>query len=120
MATQRAPKGGAFGANGEWYEGGKFINSVPTNRKKEGSVASKPRKIEIEPYLWIVSDRRSIYTFLACGVAKYDRAHKTFTPVLGLFDNDKKFWDFGGISLDRCEALCEAYNNGKRFLDQVN
>lgn len=31
--TKRAPKGGAIGANGEFYEGGKFINTVPKNAK---------------------------------------------------------------------------------------
>jgi len=35
MATKRAAKGGEMGANGEWYEGGKFINTVPENRKRE-------------------------------------------------------------------------------------
>ena len=43
-ATQRAKKGGEFGANGEWYEGGKFINTVRENRKREGSTASTTSK----------------------------------------------------------------------------
>lgn len=50
MAIQRAPKGGAYGANGEWYEGGKFI-ATTKHPKRHGSY--KPTgKVEIEPYVW--------------------------------------------------------------------
>ena len=53
--TKRAAKGGEFGANGEWYEGGKFINTIPENQKKEGShPKAKVRKVQVGPYEWAV------------------------------------------------------------------
>lgn len=54
-STKRAAKGGEFGANGEWYEGGKFINTVAENKKKEGSVSRGAGKQEIAPYVWEVA-----------------------------------------------------------------
>ena len=50
MAIQRAPKGGAYGANGEWYEGGKFI-ATTKHPKRHGSYKPKGR-VEIEPYVY--------------------------------------------------------------------
>ena len=51
--TKRAAKGGEVGANGEFYEGGKFINTIPENRKKEGGRRpAKARKVQVGPYRW--------------------------------------------------------------------
>ena len=55
MATKRAAKGGEVGANGEWYEGGKFINTIPQNKKREGSKPRGTGKQEIAPYVWEVA-----------------------------------------------------------------
>ena len=54
--SKRAAKGGELGANGEWYEGGKFINTIPENAKKEGSTGrkAKVRKVQVGPYEWAV------------------------------------------------------------------
>lgn len=54
--TKRAAKGGEIGANGEFYEGGKFINTIPENAKKEGARARKlaARKVQVGPYEWAV------------------------------------------------------------------
>lgn len=52
-AHSRAKAGGELGANGEWYEGGKFINTVPENAKCQGSHKSKPlRKREVDAGVW--------------------------------------------------------------------
>lgn len=61
--TKRAKAGGERGANGEWYEGGKFINTVPENRKREGSAKRGNGKQEIAPFVWQVSPegKRSLY-----------------------------------------------------------
>lgn len=63
MSQKRAKVGGEYGANGEFYEGGKFINTIAENQKKEGSTAKKARKVEIAPYKWEVAPegKRSIY-----------------------------------------------------------
>lgn len=53
MATKRAKVGGELGANGEFYEGGKFINTIPENHKKHGSAPkAKARKQQWEAYKW--------------------------------------------------------------------
>ena len=57
MATKtqkRASVGGEFGANGEWYDGGKFINTVEENAKGKAKKRTATRKQEIAPYVWEV------------------------------------------------------------------
>lgn len=70
--TKRAKAGGEFGANSEWYEGGKFINTVPENRKKEGShPKAKCRKVQVGPFEWAVQptpDARPVYVGAVGGV----------------------------------------------------
>ena len=70
--TKRAAAGGEFGANGEWYEGGKFINTIPENSKKEGShKKAKVRKVQVGPFEWAVQptpDARPIYIGAIGGV----------------------------------------------------
>lgn len=48
-----APKGGAKGINGEWYEGGKFMPSTEA-AKKAPSKFPKGGKVEVGPYEWAV------------------------------------------------------------------
>ena len=61
--TIRAPKGGALGANGEWYEGGKFIATTDHPKGQKQRKSSKIRKVEIEPYVYEVAPDgyKSIY-----------------------------------------------------------
>lgn len=50
----RATKGGEFGRNGEWYNGGQFLPN--TDLGKRGSDGGKGnRKSEIAPYEWAVA-----------------------------------------------------------------
>lgn len=51
---QRAQVGGQVGANGEWYEGGKFIATVD-NPKGKSKGAKPSRKQQYEPYKWDVA-----------------------------------------------------------------
>lgn len=51
----RAAKGGQLGANGEWYEGGKFINTVPENAKRHKKSSAGTGKVQIAPYVWEVA-----------------------------------------------------------------
>lgn len=109
--TQRAPAGGAFGANGEWYEGGKFINTVPENRKREGSHKSKPRKVEIEPYVYVVEEngRQSIYRAFA-GIFG-----KMVDGRLVVLCNDQVF-AYTGKSREEAQTLADRYNAGERWV----
>lgn len=109
--TKRAAKGGEFGANGEWYEGGKFINTVPENQKKEGSTPRKARKVEIEPYKWVVSEdgRRSIYQAFA-GIFG-----KLVNGKLEVLCNDRVF-AYTGTGREEAQAMADRYNAGERWL----
>ena len=52
MAIKRAPKGGAYGANREWYKGGQFI--ATTGEEKGRGSRKSQRKVEVAPYEWRV------------------------------------------------------------------
>lgn len=65
---KRAKKGGETGANGEWYEGGRFI-ATTDHAKKPGSNQTKTTgKRQIEQGVWEVAPMkgmRAIYPMLA-------------------------------------------------------
>jgi hypothetical protein len=108
--TKRAAKGGEFGANGEWYEGGKFINTVPENRKKEGSYRRKPSKQEIAPYEWAIAPegKRSIY--------------RAFAGIFGKLVNGRlevlcsdQVLTYTGTTREEAQALADLWNAGERW-----
>lgn len=111
MATQRAKVGGEFGANGEWYEGGKFINTIPENRKREGSAPKrKPGKQEIAPYQWELppEGKRSIYRAFA-GIFG-----KLVDGKLVVLCNDAVF-AYTGTTPAEAQALADRWNAGERW-----
>lgn len=71
MSTQRRAKsGGETGANGEWYDGGKFI-AMRDNPKRAGRSAKATRKVEVEPWKWELPPEegmRPIYGRMGAGV----------------------------------------------------
>lgn len=79
---KQAKAGGEHGANGEWYKGGSFINTVPDNAKGEARPKKKATgKQEIEPYKWEVAPvegQRSLFRLLA-GVECFNRETLQFT-----------------------------------------
>lgn len=116
--TKRAAKGGEFGANGEWYEGGKFINTIPENRKKEGSSPKgKPRKVQVEPYVWgfAPEGKRPIFSIVGTGAEYIDR----YNPAKGIRPYEPCFTSgvmFTGKTYAEIKALCERYNAGERWM----
>lgn len=55
MNKKQANKGGEFGANGEWYKGGEFINTVAENSKGTAKKAKKPTgKRQVASGIWEV------------------------------------------------------------------
>ena len=109
--TKRAAKGGEIGANGEWYEGGKFINTVPENAKKEGSHRRKPSKVEIAPYEWALQPegKRSIYRVFA-GIFG-----KVVNGRLEVLCNDQVL-AYTGTSREAAQALADRWNAGERWM----
>ena len=56
MTHSRAKAGGELGANGEWYEGGKFINTVAKNAKRAAKEANaSSRKQNVNAGVWEVA-----------------------------------------------------------------
>lgn len=110
----RAKKGGEFGANGEWYEGGKFINTVPENAKRHGSAPKKPLgKRNTAPGVWEMQPfdgAIAIFPQLA-GIELLDHATNTFRL------NPKLRLDFASpAGVARREKLIAAYNAGERWV----
>ena len=108
----RAPAGGSYGANGEWYEGGKFINTVAKNGKRTGAASKASRKQEIEPYTWafppepgkmsLYARSRVFMTFLSGQAAPADLKQVTL--------------DYYGLTLEQLQAWADQYNAGQRWI----
>lgn len=74
---KRAAVGGAVGANGEWYEGGKFIATA--NRAK-GSKVKTERRQQVGQGVWEVPPEGKSAACFACaaGIVKYNSAQGCF------------------------------------------
>ncbi len=109
--TARAKKGGELGANGEFYEGGKFINTVAHNPKTEGSKPKRVSKVEIEPYVWVLNTehRTSIYRILA-GIFG-----KVINGVM-VINTNAQVLNYTGRTLAEVTELANRYNMGERWL----
>lgn len=113
----RAAKGGEIGANGEFYEGGKFIAKTDKPKAAPKPFHKPGRKLEIEAFVWVKSEDApegyfTIWGMLG-GVHFWNRESKTFTINLGLYENQEP------VSAAACraqdEALIAAFNEGKRW-----
>ena len=115
-ATQkRAAVGGEFGANGEWYEGGKFINTVSDNAKRNAKKRNATRKQEIAPYVWEVppqEGQRSLYDRFA-GV--YGNVWNGIA-VLRNDDQLETTLEYYGKTLEEVTKMIEDWNAGVRWV----
>lgn len=113
----RAKAGGEFGANGEWYEGGKFINTVPENAKRQGSVKIKPAgKREIDNGVWVIqpfSGAISIYAQLA-GIELREQRGVIGSPFK--FNPDLRGEWATAESIAKRETLIARFNAGDRWV----
>ena len=114
---KRATKGGEFGANGEWYEGGKFINTVEQNAKRHGSRTKQAGKQEIAPYQWEVSPTgsMSLYRQFAGAWGRVENGVAVFS-----YGNDTERLDhvlaYYGKTKAQAQAMLDRWNNGERWL----
>ena len=113
--TKRAAKGGEVGANGEWYEGGRFINTIPENCKLEGSVKSKPRKVQIDAYTWVIAEGKPLFSIVGTVAEYIDRRDvaKGIRPFVPVFKNGVSF---NGMKIEEVQAICDRYNAGERWM----
>lgn len=114
QATKRAKVGGEFGANGEWYEGGRFINTIPENQKVKGSHRAKIAKQEIEPFKWVVPQegQNSIYRKFAGVFGNVVDG----VAVLRTDDRLDQTCKYMGVSREQASDLINRWNAGERWL----
>lgn len=121
----QARKGGQYGKNGEWYEGGQFLPSSETTVKGEFARAkaekqAKPRKQEIAPYKWEVSEKKSIWKQCAVGVytkfTKTDYSKETGSQGYLELIEDRNWDGFSQEFFDGLNNLIEMWNNGERWI----
>jgi hypothetical protein len=113
---RRAKKGGEYGANGEWYEGGKFINTVEENRKKEGSHKKGSGKQEIGPYQWEVppEGKMSLFRKFAGIFGKVVNGK----AVLRTDDQLDQTLAYYGTTRQQAQELIDKWNAGERWVDK--
>ncbi len=117
----RAMKGGQLGANGEFYKGGRFLNTVPENPKVDGSRPrpKKPRKVQIALGVWVLAEpgQRPLFSevgHLAFWVDRYDPG-KGIEPVYRCFDTETfgPGVAYNGTTLAEIEEVCRRFNAGE-------
>jgi hypothetical protein len=110
--TRQAAKGGEVGANGEFYAGGRFVNTIAENPKIAGSKPRKARKVEIEPYVWVIAEpgQASIYQRLAGIFGRTDDAGRMVIQV------SQQTLDYYRETLAGVQDLADRYNAGERWL----
>ena len=110
-ATKRARKGGEYGANGEWYDGGKFINTVAENAKKERSKPFKPSKCEIAPYVWALNSegKSSLYRQFAGAFGKV-------IDGTAVYVGSDRILAYCGRTREEAQDLLDRWNAGERWI----
>ena len=109
-ATQpRANKGGEIGANGEWYDGGKFI-ARSDRSKKLGSKKVTGRR-EIESGVWVdgIEGKLTLWSVLS-GVEIWNRSENTFS-----FNSDLRGCFADSDAVANRQAWIKSWNNGERW-----
>jgi hypothetical protein len=115
----RAKKGGETAVNGEFYRGGAFMPER-NNPKGVGSKKNTLRKVQIEPGLWVESDKRSIMGAISAFI-DWEEWHKNKRVVLtSNFDAFVKFQRMNDKEISDITRLVDGFRNGARFLDEVN
>jgi hypothetical protein len=118
MGQKRAKIGGEVGANGEFYEGGKFI-ATTDHSKRHGSVKRKPRKVQIRPFEWVIAEpgQRPIFSIVGAGAAYIDRydTSKGIAPYAPAFEmyGDRMY---NGETLENIKNLCDRFNAGEIWI----
>jgi hypothetical protein len=114
--TKRANKGGEVAPNGEFYKGGRFINTIAENPKKNGSQKKTAKKVQVEPWAWEMSREGQfpIFSIVGAQASYIDRndAGKGIQPHAG---GVEYYGDtFRGHNV---ADLCNAYNSGTRWME---
>jgi hypothetical protein len=118
MAHTRAMKGGEYGVNGDFYQGGEFLPSSPETVKGEFKTTKvkgkKASKHQYEPYKWDYAPE-----------GKTNSIYELFTGIFGKQDNSGKMivtcsdqtLNYFGKTREEVNQLADMYNNGIRWIE---
>jgi hypothetical protein len=110
MAQPRAKQGGEIGANGDWYEGGKFIATTDHAKNRKRKKISTGRQ-EVAPGVWEIPPTPG-----AVSIYRRARGAVAFDDKTGLFVPNRT------ENLEAVKAYCpgafiaaDLYNAGQRW-----
>jgi len=116
--AHNAKAGGEWGANGEFYKGGQFVADNPNTTK--GVAAKKgQRRIEIEPYKWILAEADIFPIMKAAGIGTVARFKRTngwrdYSEIELLANAEelcmRNHWD-----VEQIKSFIAQYNAGERI-----
>lgn len=109
---KRAQKGGEYGINGFWYNGGQYLPNTQLNPMGKSETV-KGKKQEVAPYKWEVApsaNHHSIYRIISL-ICVNDNGKLTLNPRLNPEGMGWKNEDLSGFN-----TLVEMYNSGERWV----
>ena len=119
MTSNRAPKGGTVGMNGEHYEGGQFLPSTTLEKTGRRNVATtkKARKVEISRREWVEEREgfRSIFQTYGGIVLAF-----SWTDGFCTVCASDVTLNYYHISREDVQALADRYNAGERWTPFVS
>jgi hypothetical protein len=132
MKMEKAPKGGTYGKNGEWYKGGQFLPSSEKTVKGAIKIKKGSGKRVIAPYIWerpLDDNMVSIYDRIESHVqdnrkeCEYVKGEGFIGLQLragNLLAKGRSLSSYGEYSIGQAKinwlmGLVEAFNNGERW-----
>lgn len=112
MSQSRAPKGGAVGTNGEFYEGGKFLPSTKLPKRSAPAKKRGTGRCQYEPYKWTVppvEGWRPIYGEFGTTLIMRD-------GVAVPHDSDRAL-AYCGVTREHAQRIADQWNAGMRWMD---
>lgn len=112
MAQQRAKAGGEIGANGEFYEGGKFI-ATTDHAKRIATAKRATGRQQVEPGKWecAPSGMRSIFQRWSGLWTRTDNSQVIVNPGANV-----DYW--GADTLAQAAEWAAKYNAGERWMPE--
>lgn len=113
MSQKRAKIGGEIGLNGEHYNAGAFICTTEHGKGKPRKRTA--RKVQVEPYVWVIDDRTPLLNIVGTGAGYIDRNDwtKGIEPYMPAFRNGVMY---NGETLANVQAMCDRFNAGERWM----
>jgi hypothetical protein len=121
MTTQtRAKVGGEIGANGEFYEGGKFIATKDNAKGTPAKKVAKARKVQTAPYQWEMQPAADVeplfrYVGWALRIASFDYDTKTCALALNDCYIEAPINQITAADVAKFQSVADRFNAGERW-----